>query len=82
MAGIPDETKETMRRWSETVGGASDIVKEAAQGALKPAAPIPHAAALRPEEETPGASLYSAVAIPLAGNSRQASGEALRRADR
>jgi hypothetical protein len=45
MAGIPDETKETMRSWSETVGGASDIVKVAAQGALKQAAPIAGAAA-------------------------------------
>lgn len=45
MANIPDETKETLRRWSETVDTPSDMVKDAAQTGLERVAPIPGAAA-------------------------------------
>jgi hypothetical protein len=44
MANIPDETTETLRRWSETVGTPSDM-KDAAQTGLERVAPIPSAAA-------------------------------------
>jgi methyl-accepting chemotaxis protein len=82
MADIPDETKETMRRWSETVGIPSDIVKDAAQAGLQRAANI-SAAATDKAKSTAGKAASSAerAADSVADEATHASDNASQQAD-